>query len=178
VLSLDCMHALQRCSPLHAPAAPYSPFFHSHTRTHRPTATGEGWAETFTVLNAIFFTPVCLSVVLWIGLGPGALAAFLQARGQAAVPASQAQLIYATCPLWTTLVARLTLDARDEAMGLVAWAGAGLMLGASLLASMGPGGVLARSSSSGALASSPKEGLGPSQSLRSSGSSGQELREL
>ncbi|KAG1668310.1 hypothetical protein FOA52_011207 [Chlamydomonas sp. UWO 241] len=104
--------------------------------------SGEGWAHTLTVLHAIFSTPVCLTVVLWIGLGPGALASFLQARGQAAVPAAQAQLIYATMPLWATMVARLTLDARDEAMGLVAWAGAGLMLGASLLAAMGPGGVL------------------------------------
>ncbi len=31
----------------------------------------------------------------------------------------------------------VTLDASDEAMGLVAWTGAALMMGASLLASVG-----------------------------------------
>ena len=40
-----------------------------------------------------------------------------------------------TCPI--SGFAMLTLDASDEAMGLVAWTGAALMMGASLLASVG-----------------------------------------
>ena len=51
----------------------------------------------------------------------------------------QAQVIYATTPIFATGFAMVTLDASGEAMGLVAWTGAAFMLGASLLASVGGG---------------------------------------
>jgi len=99
--------------------------------------SAEGWAKTLRVLRSLFTSSTCVAVLAWIGVGPGALAQFLQAAGQRAVPAAQAQLIYATTPLYATGIAMMTLDAKTEAMGLVAWAGAGLLLGAALLASVG-----------------------------------------
>ncbi|GFH10478.1 EamA domain-containing protein, partial [Haematococcus lacustris] len=67
-------------------------------------------------------SPVALLTVIWVGLGPGALAAFLQAVGQKNVPPAQAQVIYSTTPLWAAAFAFLALDASDEAMGGIAWA--------------------------------------------------------
>ena len=46
-------------------------------------------------------------------------------------------MIYATTPIFATFFAMLTLDMSDEAMGVVAWGGAALMMGASILASLG-----------------------------------------
>ena len=55
------------------------------------------------------------------------------------IPLTQAQVIYATTPIFASGFAMLTLDASGEAMGLIAWTGAAFMLGASLLASVGGG---------------------------------------
>ncbi len=41
-------------------------------------------------------------------------------------------------PLFASLFAWLTLDASEEAMGLIAWGGAALMLSASVVASAAP----------------------------------------
>jgi len=45
----------------------------------------------------------------------------------------QSQVIYSTTPLWSAAFAILVLDASDEAMGAIAWLGAAIMLGSSLL---------------------------------------------
>lgn len=51
---------------------------------------------------------------------------------------SQAQVIYSTTPLWAAGFAVLALDASDEAMGMIAWAGAAVMLGSSLMTALIP----------------------------------------
>ncbi|GAX82705.1 hypothetical protein CEUSTIGMA_g10131.t1 [Chlamydomonas eustigma] len=99
-----------------------------------------GYSDTMRSLKHLFNDPVSSAVMLWVGLGPGALATYLQASGQQSVPAAQAQVIYATTPIFATGFAMLTLDAADESMGVIAWTGAALMMGASLLASVGGGG--------------------------------------
>lgn len=81
--------------------------------------------------------PTSLAVLTWIGAGPGALAAVLQVAGQQKVAPAQAQVIYATTPIFATGLAMVVLDASDEAMGITAWFGAGLMLLGSLVASVG-----------------------------------------
>mmetsp|Transcript_14453 Transcript_14453/g.31311 ORF Transcript_14453/g.31311 Transcript_14453/m.31311 type:complete len:518 (-) Transcript_14453:1598-3151(-) len=108
----------------------------------------EGIGSDLQALHTIFSDPLCLTLLLWIGFGPGALAAFLQATGQQYVPPAQAQVIYATTPLFATGFAAVALNASDEAMGPVAWGGAALMLAASLVASL-PGGGPPPSVSSG-----------------------------
>ncbi|KAG2491048.1 hypothetical protein HYH03_010494 [Edaphochlamys debaryana] len=80
--------------------------------------------------------PVALVLVLWAGFGPGALSSYLQVMGQKIVPAAQAQMLYSSTPLWSALLARLLLRGSDGAMGRLAWLGGGIMLGASLGASL------------------------------------------
>ena len=67
-----------------------------------PAGQPNGWSDTFAVLQHLFSNPVSLAVMLWVGLGPGALAAYLQATGQQSVPPAQAQVIYATTPIFAT----------------------------------------------------------------------------
>lgn len=38
-------------------------------------------------------SPVCVLTLVWVGLGPGALAAFLQASGQKSVPPAQVRAL-------------------------------------------------------------------------------------
>lgn len=90
------------------------------------------------MLDGIMADPTVLAVLLWVGLGPGALAAFLQAVGQKSVPPAQAQVIYSTTPLWAAGLALLVLDASDEAMGSMAWVGAAIMLTSSLITAFVP----------------------------------------
>jgi drug/metabolite transporter (DMT)-like permease len=63
---------------------------------------------------------------------PGALADVMQARGQAKVPAAEAQVLLSAEPLWTALFGAALLG---ERMTPVGWAGAALVLGALGVAS-------------------------------------------
>jgi hypothetical protein len=51
-----------------------------------------GAAHEVAVVHGMLANPACLATLLWVGLGPGALAAFLQASGQKVVPPAQAQV--------------------------------------------------------------------------------------
>lgn len=97
-----------------------------------------GFTHQLSVLDGMFASTACLAVLLWVGLGPGALAAFLQATGQKSVPPAQAQVIYSTTPLWAAGCAALVLDAGSETMGFVAWLGGVIMLGSSLMTALIP----------------------------------------
>lgn len=72
------------------------------------------------------------ALVAYSALGPGAGATYLQTKGQAIVPATQAQVIYSLTPIWGAVMAQLVLG--DEQMGPVAWAGGAAVLLASLQA--------------------------------------------
>jgi drug/metabolite transporter (DMT)-like permease len=72
---------------------------------------------------------------------PGALADVLQARGQAKVPAAEAQVLLAAEPLWTALFGTLLLQ---ERMTPVGWAGAGLVVAALGVASGAAGELAAK----------------------------------
>uniref|UniRef100_A0A7S3R1E1 Uncharacterized protein n=1 Tax=Dunaliella tertiolecta TaxID=3047 RepID=A0A7S3R1E1_DUNTE len=54
--------------------------------------TPGGLAKEFAVVRFLMLNSFTLMVLLWLGFGPGALAAFLQASGQKVVPAAQAQV--------------------------------------------------------------------------------------
>lgn len=77
----------------------------------------EGPLYELTVIENMLSSTSCVLTLLWVGLGPGALAAYLQAIGQSQVPPAQAQVIYSTTPLWAAGFAFVALDASDEAMG-------------------------------------------------------------
>jgi drug/metabolite transporter (DMT)-like permease len=96
-----------------------------------------GIAETGQVLLGIVSNPYSFALLLWLGIGPGALAVFLQMQGQKTVPPAQAQVILATTPVFASGIAMIFLDAAMEAMGGIAWVGAGLMILASVVASTG-----------------------------------------
>jgi drug/metabolite transporter (DMT)-like permease len=88
-------------------------------------------------MTALFTSPEKCLLIAWLGLGPSALAGYLQAVGQKAVPAAQAQVIYSTTPLFASAIAFFLLDASEEAMGGIAWLGASIMILASVVASTG-----------------------------------------
>ncbi|GLI58501.1 hypothetical protein VaNZ11_000232 [Volvox africanus] len=77
-------------------------------------------------------TPISIAVLMYSGLGPGALATFLQVTGLSTVPATTAQVIYSMTPLCTAFFAYLILG--GEATGPVAWAGGSLIIIAALIA--------------------------------------------
>ena len=74
-------------------------------------------------------------VLAWAALGPGALAAVLQSRGQARVPAGRAQALFATVPLWSAALAGVALGERTGAAG---WAGGLLIVAGGALAATAP----------------------------------------
>ncbi|GIL42805.1 hypothetical protein Vafri_179 [Volvox africanus] len=88
----------------------------------------------FLELGLLFRNHVTAALLLWAGLGPGALSSYLQVLGQQTVPPAQAQVLFSSTPLWSALIAQLLLP--GEAMGPLAWFGGAIMLGASLLASI------------------------------------------
>lgn len=69
-------------------------------------------------------------VVLWTGLMTSALSGWAQTKGQQAVPASEAALIFATQPLWATAIAAAVLG---EGFGIKGIAGGGLVFIATLV---------------------------------------------
>ncbi|GLI69105.1 hypothetical protein VaNZ11_013652 [Volvox africanus] len=88
----------------------------------------------FLELGLLLRNHVTAALLLWAGLGPGALSSYLQVLGQQTVPPAQAQVLFSSTPLWSALIAQLLLP--GEAMGPLAWFGGAIMLGASLLASI------------------------------------------
>jgi len=77
-----------------------------------------------------------LALLVYSAVGPGALATVLQAKGQAAVPAAQAQVVYSLTPVWSALLAAATLP--GEGMGRGAWAGAAVIVAASIAVALAP----------------------------------------
>lgn len=71
-----------------------------------------------------------LGIVMWTGLMTSALSGWAQTKGQQAVPASEAALIFATQPLWATAIAAFVLG---ESFGTKGIAGGGLIVLATLV---------------------------------------------
>jgi drug/metabolite transporter (DMT)-like permease len=76
--------------------------------------------------------PAAWALLGWSALGPGALGAYLHVKGQSMVGATDAQVAFATVPLWSALLAAVLLP--GERVGPLVWAGGGAMLAAGLLA--------------------------------------------
>ncbi|CAL8460827.1 g358 [Coccomyxa elongata] len=89
--------------------------------------------ESLVALWEGYADPAAWLVLLWSALGPGALAAYLQTRGQSKVPAAQAQIIFSSLPLWSALFAALLLH--GEKMGIYGWLGGLIILLAGIVAS-------------------------------------------
>lgn len=73
------------------------------------------------------------AVLAWSAVGPGALAAFLHARGQAIVPAAEAQVIFSSTPLWSAAAAWVMLG--GEPVSEKTWVGGLAIVVAGLVAS-------------------------------------------
>lgn len=76
--------------------------------------------------------PPVAAALLWTAAGPGAAAAWLQARGQAVVPSARAQTIYALNVVASAGVAAVVLG---ETLGGSGWAGGAAIVAGGLLAS-------------------------------------------
>ena len=82
-------------------------------------------------------SPAAWGILVFSALGPGALAAFLHAKGQAVVPPAEAQVIFSTVPLWSVAFAFLLLG--GEPMSEKTWVGGAALVAAGLIASGGKG---------------------------------------
>eukprot|EP00878_Enallax_costatus_P036267 GHUV01040677.1.p1 GENE.GHUV01040677.1~~GHUV01040677.1.p1 ORF type:complete len:123 (-),score=14.06 GHUV01040677.1:106-474(-) len=67
-----------------------------------------------------------LLILVYSALGPGALAAVMQAQGQSTVSAAQAQVFHSLTPVWAASMALLLLQ--GEEMGPLAWVGGGVIV--------------------------------------------------
>lgn len=86
------------------------------------------------VVNYISAGPdlnVMIPVVLWSGLIVNALATFLQVGGMQSVGPTRAQTIFASQPLWASILNFVFIG---EVMGLQGFVGGGAFLGALFLA--------------------------------------------
>jgi drug/metabolite transporter (DMT)-like permease len=72
-------------------------------------------------------------LLIWSAFGPGSLAAFLMVKGQSLVSATDAQIAFATVPLWSAVLA---LGMVQESVGWLTWVGGGMMIGAGLYAAL------------------------------------------
>lgn len=75
-------------------------------------------------------------VLLIPAIGPWSIGVALQAKGQSTVPSSLAMIIFATDPLWAILFAGL-IGGNEQHLGSLGWVGAGCILSASVIASLG-----------------------------------------
>jgi drug/metabolite transporter (DMT)-like permease len=98
-------------------------------------AAPQGVAWQMQHIALVFRNHTAVAVMLWIGLGPGAMASLLQMWGQKLVPASQAQVIFSSTPLWAGIIAQSVLQ--GEAMGVQGWIGSSVIILATLLAAFG-----------------------------------------
>ncbi|KAI3428811.1 hypothetical protein D9Q98_007628 [Chlorella vulgaris] len=80
-----------------------------------------------------YTNPVAWGVMIYSALGPGALAAFLHAKGQSVVPPAEAQVIFSTVPLWSLAFAYLLLG--GEPMSEKTLIGGAAVIAAGLIAS-------------------------------------------
>lgn len=78
--------------------------------------------------------PVAWGIIVWSAVGPGALSAYLHVKGQSLVSPTDAQVVFATVPLWSALIAAAFLP--GEVVGPMAWAGGAGMLLAGLVAAL------------------------------------------
>ena len=85
VVSLHGESSLNQCHPDPVSLNPLStiPLHHFSAGVHN------GWSDTFSELHHLFSDPISLAVMMWVGIGPGAMAAYLQASGQQSVPPAQ-----------------------------------------------------------------------------------------
>ncbi|PXF49083.1 putative transporter [Gracilariopsis chorda] len=84
------------------------------------------WTPTAVFLN--------LMIVLWAGVLVSAAASWLQTKGQQAVPASEAAVLFAAQPLWASVVATLMLGERLTSLGM---AGAAMIVSGAVISSTG-----------------------------------------
>jgi drug/metabolite transporter (DMT)-like permease len=75
------------------------------------------------------------SLLVWSAVGPGALSAFLHVKGQSMVGPTDAQVLFATVPLWSALLAAAFLP--GETVGPLTWVGGAGMLLAGGVAAFG-----------------------------------------
>jgi drug/metabolite transporter (DMT)-like permease len=85
-------------------------------------------------------------LLVYSALGPGALAAVMQAKGQAVASAAEAQVLYSLTPVMSALLAAACLQ--GEEMGPLAWLGGAVIVAASLGTAVGGSGDSSSSSSS------------------------------
>ncbi|KAI0561939.1 transporter [Gracilaria domingensis] len=87
---------------------------------------------------SLAWTPMAIFLnvllVLWAGVLVSAGVSWLQTKGQQAVPASEAAVLFAAQPLWASVVATLMLGERLTSLGM---AGAGMIVSGAVISSTG-----------------------------------------
>lgn len=75
-----------------------------------------------------------IMLVLWAGAVVSAATSWMQTKGQEAVPASEAAILYAAQPLWASVIATLLLG---ETLGINGMFGAGMIVAGTIVSSTG-----------------------------------------
>jgi len=99
------------------------------------TTTGVGPSLDLDPLAAML-TPETITLLLVLSIGPGALSSFLHIAGQKYVPASKAQVIYSSTPVWSAILAAALLPGESASLGPLGWTGAGLIVASGLISGM------------------------------------------
>lgn len=100
---------------------------------------GDAAAATAVVSASVVpWTPVAvvmnLMLVLWAGAVVSAATSWMQTKGQEAVPASEAAILYAAQPLWASVIATVLLG---ESLGISGMFGAGMIVAGTIVSSTG-----------------------------------------
>lgn len=95
-------------------------------------------AASVAVAAPVLWTPMAiflnLMIVLWAGVLVSAASSWLQTKGQQAVPASEAAVLFAAQPLWASVVATVMLGERLTSLGM---AGAAMIVSGAVISSTG-----------------------------------------
>ncbi|CAN8061842.1 unnamed protein product [Agarophyton chilense] len=95
-------------------------------------------ATSLAATASLSWTPLAIllnvALVLWAGVLVSAGVSWLQTKGQQAVPASEAAVLFAAQPLWASVVATLMLGERLTSLGM---AGAGMIVSGAVISSTG-----------------------------------------
>lgn len=100
--------------------------------------SGGAASATAVAVSAVPWTPLAVlmnvGLVLWAGAVVSASTSWMQTKGQAAVPASEAAILYAAQPLWAAIIATLLLG---ETLGVSGMFGAGMIVAGTIVSSTG-----------------------------------------
>jgi drug/metabolite transporter (DMT)-like permease len=116
----------------------FAPRFSARTLTAVQVCAVVPWTALVAVMDGGLTASVASfpwSHLLYLGIAGSAATAWLQALGQAEVPAPTAAIIYTLEPVWASILAMIVFG---DSFGWRGWAGSAMILGAALATTRAP----------------------------------------